>query len=323
VTVVSEIVHVNVPLTPAGVAGGPVFTLTPAGITPPTRSIPIGGTVEWASSLPNTASAADVMTYTENPVAQAAVTARNGTPLAALTSVHGFDSGMLAPGQVYRRQFTQAGTYTFADGAGHTGTVVVESADGPTVTMVYPARGATLGGAPVTITGTNFAAGAVVSFGGVPAQAVTVRSSTAIVAVIPAHLAGVVSVDVTNTDAQEATLTDGFAFVDGIPTFIDDPLQAGVTRIKAVHLTELRQRIDELRVRDGLGTFGWTDPALIPGVSVVKRAHLVELRAALDAVYVHESKTVPTYATPTPVARTTIVAADHVAELRAAVVMIW
>lgn len=37
----------------------------------------------------------------------------------------GWDGGMMAPGRVFRRQFTTPGTYTYTDGAGHSGQVVV------------------------------------------------------------------------------------------------------------------------------------------------------------------------------------------------------
>ncbi len=63
--------------------------------------------------------------------------------------------------------------------------------------------------------------------------------------------------------------------------FTDDPLVAGVTRIKAVHLAELRQAVNNVRARAGLGAASFTDAA-VPGV-VVKAIHILELRTALDA----------------------------------------
>ncbi len=42
------------------------------------------------------------------------------------------------------------------------------------------------------------------------------------------------------------------------PVFTDDPLQPGVTPVKAVHFSELRQHIDALRARVGLGPVAWT-----------------------------------------------------------------
>jgi len=52
-----------------------------------------------------------------------------------------------------------------------------------------------------------------------------------------------------------------------LPTFTDDPLQARITLVKAVHLNELRRWIDELRVRFTLGAYTWTDATLVPGAT--------------------------------------------------------
>ena len=41
--------------------------------------------------------------------------------------------------------------------------------------------------------------------------------------------------------------------------FTDDPLTAGTTVVKAVHLNELRAAIDNLRGRYGLAAYPWTD----------------------------------------------------------------
>ena len=56
----------------------------------------------------------------------------------------------------------------------------------PTVSSVSPNSGPTAGGTAVTITGTNFAAGATVTFGGTAATNVTVVNSTTITATTPA-----------------------------------------------------------------------------------------------------------------------------------------
>ena len=37
----------------------------------------------------------------------------------------GWDGGMLIPGRVYRRQFATPGTYSYTDGNGHVGQVIV------------------------------------------------------------------------------------------------------------------------------------------------------------------------------------------------------
>ena len=95
---------------------------------------------------------------------------------------------------------------------------------------------------------------------------------------------------------------------------------AGPTAIKALHLPELRERIDALRVRHGLVAFPWTDPTILPGVTAAKAAHLTELRAALNAAYVAAQRDVPVYTDATNVARVTPVRTVHWTEFQQAVV---
>ena len=66
------------------------------------------------------------------------------------------------------------------------------------MSSVSPNNGSTTGGTAVTITGTNFAAGATVTFGGTAATNVVVVNSTTITATTPLHAAGAVTVTVTN-----------------------------------------------------------------------------------------------------------------------------
>ena len=83
----------------------------------------------------------------------------------------------------------------------------------PTVSAVSPNSGLTTGGTAVTITGTNFAAGATVTFGGTAATNVVVVSGTQITATTPAGSAGAVTVTVTNPGAQSGSLANGFTYV--------------------------------------------------------------------------------------------------------------
>jgi hypothetical protein len=81
----------------------------------------------------------------------------------------------------------------------------------PAITGVVPNSGPTTGETGVTITGSNFQAGASVAFGGAAATEVTVnRGGTAITAATPTEAAGAVNVEVTNPDSQSATLADAF-----------------------------------------------------------------------------------------------------------------
>ena len=68
-----------------------------------------------------------------------------------------------------------------------------------------------LGATPVTISGVGFKPGATVQFGGVPAVAIVV-SSTTITATAPAHADGIVTVVVTNPGGQSASRAPGYTY---------------------------------------------------------------------------------------------------------------
>jgi len=85
--------------------------------------------------------------------------------------------------------------------------------DPPTLASVTPDEGTSAGGSAVTIAGTNFLAGATVTFGGADATSVSVASATSITATTPAHAAGGVDVVVTNPDGQSATLANAFTYL--------------------------------------------------------------------------------------------------------------
>lgn len=77
---------------------------------------------------------------------------------------------------------------------------------------VSPMSGPAVGGTSITITGSNFHPGAGVTIGGFAATSVTVTNSNTIHSVTPAHSSGSVSVTVTNSDGQSASLSSGFTF---------------------------------------------------------------------------------------------------------------
>jgi len=89
----------------------------------------------------------------------------------------------------------------------------------PVVTSVEPSSGPVVGGTAVTIKGEEFKAGAVVRFGGVPATGVVVNSSSEITCTTPAHAAGVVAVEVMNSDCTAGSLAGAFTYTAG-PVFI-------------------------------------------------------------------------------------------------------
>ncbi len=87
----------------------------------------------------------------------------------------------------------------------------------PTVTAVSPAVGSPDGGTNVTVTGTNFRAGASVYFDGVAATNVIVVNTTTMTATTPAHQPSKVNVIVVDTDNQGGTLVQGFTYSVPVP----------------------------------------------------------------------------------------------------------
>jgi hypothetical protein len=91
--------------------------------------------VEWISSPGSVPNLTTLISLAKNPVT------RILSNLDPLIDALGFDGGRLAPGETYRRQFNQAGTYTYTDGYGHTGTVVVTgSASSPFTYLPFVRR---------------------------------------------------------------------------------------------------------------------------------------------------------------------------------------
>jgi hypothetical protein len=103
--------------------------------------------------------------------------------------------------------------------------------------------------------------------------------------------------------------------------FTDNPIIPGTTLIKAVHFTELRSRIDAIRVAKGLAGYAWSDPSLAAGWAPIRAQHIVDLRAALAQAYVAAGLPPPTYTDPVIGPGTTVKAA-HIASIRSAVIVI-
>jgi hypothetical protein len=91
--------------------------------------------------------------------------------------------------------------------------------------------------------------------------------------------------------------------------FTDETIVPGVTAVRAVHMTELRARIDAQRVRFGLSPFVWTTPAPSAGVTALA-VHVAELRTALAQAYIAAGRPEPEYGSPPPSPGTVIRAAD-------------
>jgi hypothetical protein len=80
------------------------------------------------------------------------------------------------------------------------------------LTEASPKQGPAGGGTPVTITGSGFASGATVTFGGTAVANPVVESATTIKVTSPQHAAGVVEIVVTNPDTKSVTKRDAFTY---------------------------------------------------------------------------------------------------------------
>lgn len=102
------------------------------------------------------------------------------------------------------------------------------SSQTPTVSAVTPQVGTTLGGTAVTITGTNFAAGATVTIGGTPATDVVVQGPTSLTARTPQHASGQGDVVVT-VAGRSGTLRNGFLFEAPSASTNQPPIVSGIS----------------------------------------------------------------------------------------------
>ncbi len=85
-------------------------------------------------------------------------------------------------------------------------------APAPTIASLNVTSGTYLGGTAVTATGTNYVAGATLTFGGTIGTGCSIADAQHVTCSTPGHAAGVVDVVVTNPDAQLATLAASYTF---------------------------------------------------------------------------------------------------------------
>src|SRR6266481_1499211 len=108
------------------------------------------------------------------------------------------------------------------------------------VLAVIPTTGPTVGGLTVTVIGSQFRAGASVTFGGVGATSVSVLDTNHISCIPPAHAVGAVNVTVINTTGlyPTGTLVNGYTYYAAPPTVTAiKPKTGGTAGSEAVIIT--------------------------------------------------------------------------------------
>ncbi|HEU4889759.1 MAG TPA: carboxypeptidase regulatory-like domain-containing protein [Thermoanaerobaculia bacterium] len=117
--------------------------------------------------------------------------------------------------------------------------------------------------------------------------------------------------------AIKADLTpSAYSAIDPATTvvFTDNPLVFHTTKIKTVHISQLRTAVNLARAAIGLAAATFTDPTLLT-TTKVKAVHINELRTALAPVLSAISVT-PSYTDPTITGGTTKIKTAHVSDLR-------
>ncbi len=155
-----------------------------------------------------------------------ALSASGGTPPYSWSVVGGtFPPGLsLSSSGAISGTPSQAGTFVFTaqvkDSAGQTASssfsANIAPPASPVINGLSPNSGPVSGGTEVTISGSNFASGATVSFGGVAGSSVVVASATQISVVSPAHIAG--SVEVTVNENGQTSSGASFTYSAVSPT---------------------------------------------------------------------------------------------------------
>jgi bacillolysin len=124
------------------------------------------------------------------------------------------------------------------------------------------------------------------------------------------------------TDSSVSSLgwyVDNVSFYTCVSSaFTDDPLVVFSTLAKKLHISELRSRIDSVRIRNSLAAYPWTDPVITIGTTKLRAVHITEMRSALAAAYTAAGLTAPVYTDPGLTIGTTVKKA-HIAQLRSAV----
>ena len=180
------------------------------------------------------------------------------------------------------------------------------------IDSVTPVAGRTSGGQQVVLTG-SFANLSSVTFGGSTASWSYSNGTDEITVTTPAHVAGAVAIDLVPVSGSTYSRSNAFAYLPTV--FTDDTLFAGVTTAKAQHIVELRQAVDALRAVAGLGPAAWDDALLTPMMTRIKTVHIEELRTNLDNAATTLGYAIQPYTDPT-LSSSIFVKKVHIDELR-------
>lgn len=136
----------------------------------------------------------------------------------------------------------------------------------PRVVSINPTSGPSSGGTAVTISGSNFVSGAIVTIGGTPATSVALVNEFTLTAVTGARAAGAADVVVT-VGGRSGTLPGGFTYVLGQAPVIQAIVARGSRANEPERFADLGEEITvTATVQDGDTppgglTYGWAAPS--------------------------------------------------------------
>ena len=102
-------------------------------------------------------------------------------------------------------------------------------------------------------------------------------------------------------------------------SWTDSTITANSTKIRKVHIDELRSAINTRRIDAGLTNYSWTDPTITANSTKIRKVHIDDLRTAISQVYTTCGQAAPSWTDPTITANTTKIRKVHIDELRSAV----
>jgi hypothetical protein len=154
------------------------------------------------------------------------------------TYIWTLDGGPVSFQRTLAAPFLGPGSHTLSVLAGQGGceasaSVSISNA-APTLTSIFPPGGSLGGHSAVALTGTCFAPGASLDFGGGIAGSVTVPAPTSLSALTPRHAPGTVDVVLTNPDGQTAALPASYTYLAGSRAYTLPPCRILDTRNPAV-----------------------------------------------------------------------------------------
>lgn len=205
-------------------------------------------------------------------------------------------------------------TYAY-DAAGNRTSIQVAAGGGGaglSIGGVTPRAGRATGGQLVKLTG-SFGGLSAVSMGGAAASWSYTNGTAEITVTTPPHAVGAVAIDLIPAAGAPLSKANAFAYLPA--SFTDDTLVARVTTSKGAHVTELRAAVDALRAVAGLAPAAWKDTALPPFNAIVRAVHVRELRQYLEEAATRLGHTAAAYTDPTLEA-TAVIKLVHIEELR-------